>query len=140
MDVILLSNSKDRIEIVRTVLKRKGLGCVVVADEQGVSAAIRKRSEGILVIDSEATGRLRQLLENRSPGWAILVLTGKFDSSAWVEIFKAGASEVIGDPLRPAKVDAALDGLIGEPERSPQIQTIWSALASRFGFGKGRQG
>lgn len=139
MDVVLLSNSKDRIEAIRAGLKRKSLACTVVPNEESVWSAMRNCPEGILVIDAAATGQLIRVLQNRKKGWPILVLTRTFDSNAWVEIFKAGASEVIGEPLSATKIDSALEGLIPLPQHSGGIQTIWSMIASRLGIGKGRQ-
>lgn len=132
MNVVLLSNSRDRIEAIRAALKRRGVGCTVVPDEEHASTAIQMGREGVFVIDSETTGDLGRVLQNRSQSWPILVLTRRFDSSAWVEMFKAGASEVIGDPLHPAKLDAAFDGFIGPL----QIQSAWRGIARWLRIGK----
>jgi DNA-binding response OmpR family regulator len=135
VNVVLLSTSKERVDAIRAASRRKGFECTVVADEQHASAAIHGSNAGILVIDAGSAQGLDHLLKTRAPGWPVLVLAHHFDSSAWVEMFKAGASEVIGDPLDARKVDAAFDGFIHEPSQGTRVQTIWRSLARRFGFG-----
>jgi DNA-binding response OmpR family regulator len=139
LNVVLLSTSRDRIETVRAASKRKGLECTVAPDESHAAAAMHGGNPGIYVIDAESLGDLNHVLHNRLPGWPVLVLATQFDSSAWVEMFKAGASEVIGDPLHAHKVDAAFDAFIRQPSPVPQARTIWTALARRFGFGADAQ-
>jgi DNA-binding response OmpR family regulator len=137
VNVVLLSTSKDRAEAIRAASRRKGLTCTVVQDEQQASIAIGDGQEGILIVDAESTGDLDRILKNRSPGWPILVLAARFDSSAWVELFKAGASEVIGHPLNSRKLDVALDGFLRQPAAPSPVHTIWRALARRLGIGTG---
>ncbi len=137
MNVVLLSNSKERVDAIRAASKRKGFGCRVVPDEEQASAAIHEAGEGILIVDAQATPRIDEVLRRRLPGWPVLVLVPRFDSVAWVEMFKAGASEVIGDPLIPRKVDAAFDGFLRGPGAVTPMRTMWRALARRFGFGTG---
>jgi DNA-binding response OmpR family regulator len=122
------------VDAIRAASKRRGFTCTVVNDERQAGNSIGETSEGILVVDTQSTPHLDQILRNRSPRWPILVLAARFDSSAWVEWFKAGASEVIGDPLSPRKVDAALDGFLRENASPPsKVQTLWHALARRLG-------
>jgi DNA-binding response OmpR family regulator len=135
VNVVLLSTSKERADAIRAASRRKGLAFVVVHDEPQASIAMAKGREGILVVDAESTGNLDRMLRNRSPGWPILVLAARFDSSAWVELFKAGASEVIGEPLNSRKLDIALDGFLREPPAPSPVHTIWRALARRLGIG-----
>lgn len=133
MHVVLLSTSKERVDAIRASSKRKGFVCTVVRDDEHASAAIQRKSpEGILVVDAAAARDLDLILRARLPNWPILVLSAGFDSSAWVELFKAGASEIIGDPLDPRKVDAALEGLINA--HAPQPPTLWDTLARRLGM------
>ena len=136
MNLVLLSTSKDRVEAIRAASKRKGFACTVVHDDEQASSAIRNggAGEGILVVDAETTRDLEGILRGRLPNWPILVLSAQFDSSAWVELFKAGASEVIGDPLHARKVDAALDGFVSEKAARSQVRDLWDTLARRFGM------
>jgi DNA-binding response OmpR family regulator len=136
--VVVLSTSKDRVEAIRAASKRKGLACIVAADEQGAVGSFREDG-GIFVVDAQSASDLNSILRNRSPGWPILVLASRFDSSAWVEMFKAGATEVIGDPLHAKKVDTALEGFMIPPSTRSPVHTIWRSLARRFGFGSGPQ-
>ena len=133
MNVVLLSTSKNRVEAIRAASRRKGFACTVVHDDEHASEAIKRSSdEGILVVDAEATRDMDRILRARLPHWPILVLSSRFDSSAWVELFKAGASEVIGDPLNAGKVDAALDGFISDT--MPRQGGLWNTIARRFGM------
>ncbi len=130
MNVVLLSNSKEHIDAVRAAAKRKRLTCTVIDADEHASATIRQKSnEGIVVVDAEASLDFIRLLHTRLPAWPILVLSSRFDSSAWVELFKAGASEVIGVPLNPGKLDAALDGFVHAPESGG----LWDRLVRRLG-------
>jgi len=105
----------------------------VVSEERQASLVMAASAEGIFVVDSlTAGGDLNPILKNHPPGWPVLVLAAHFDSSAWVEMFKAGASEVIADPLTEAKLDVALDALAKTPSR---IENGWRAVARLFGFG-----
>jgi DNA-binding response OmpR family regulator len=135
VNLVLLSNSKDRVDAIRAASKRKGFACTVVGDEQEVSHSIDPASEGILVVDTESAPHLDRILKNRSPRWPVLVLAARFDSSAWVELFKAGASEVICDPLNAGKLDTALDGFLPQNEPRPsKIHALWRGLAHRLGL------
>jgi signal transduction histidine kinase len=134
VNVVLLSTSKERIEAIRTASRRKGLACIVAQDEREAAISTGESSEGILVVDAESTGDLNGILKNRSPGWPILVLAARFDSSAWVELFKAGASEVVSDPLDSRKVDTAFDRFLRKRPRPSAVDTIWHALARRLGL------
>ena len=128
---MLLSTSKDRVEAIRAASRRKGFACTVVHDDEHASAAIQNSSdEGILVVDAEAALDMDRILRARRPNWPILVLSARFESGAWLELFKAGASEIIGDPLNPRKVDAALDGFVS---RSGPPDAGLSGLLHRVG-------
>lgn len=135
VNLVLLSKSKNRVEAIRAASRRKGFTCTVVLDDQQASNAVRDMGAGILVVDNESTLALNRILESRSPHWPILVLSARFDSSTWVEMFKAGASEVIGDPLDARKVDAALDGLLTAGSKRSPVVNLWRTLARRFGLG-----
>lgn len=131
VNVVLLSKSKDRVEAIRAASKRKGFACTVVQNDELASDAIERSSdEGILVVDSEAARDIDRILRARLPNWPVLVLAARFDSAAWVELFKAGASEVIGDPLDPSKLDAALDGFL--PSKILPPSGLWNALSQWF--------
>jgi DNA-binding NtrC family response regulator len=130
MQLVFLSTARNRIEAVRAAAKRNGLGCTLIASQDQASAAMNVSTGGILVVDAETTPQLQQVLAARLPGWPILVIARQFDSSAWVEWFKAGAAEVISDPLDAAKLDAALDGFLTSGTETPS--NVLSALARRF--------
>ena len=133
VNVVLLSTSKYRVQAIRAASRRKGFACTVVPDDEHASALIQRNSnEGILVLDAEATRDMDQILRARRPNWPILVLSSCFDSSAWVEMFKAGASEIIGDPLHARKVDAALEGFSGVKSTGPV--GWWQAMVQRLGM------
>ena len=134
MNVVLLSTSKDRVDAIRAASRRRGFICTVVPDDQHASAAIQQSGEGILILDAESTNDLERILRGRSPNWPILVLSARFDSSAWVELFKAGASEVIGDPLDARKVDAALDGFAGDRTDQSPVRSLWRSVARKLGL------
>ena len=132
VNVVLLSTSKDRVEAIRAASKRKGFACTVVRDDEHASAVIdRSSNEGILVVDAEATRDMDRMLKARRPNWPILVLSAHFDSTAWVELFKAGASEIVGDPLNPMKLDAAFDGFASATPA--QSNRWWETIARRLG-------
>lgn len=133
VNVVLLSTSKDRVDAIRAASKRRGFACTVAGDHEQAAHSIEEMTEGIFVIDAESTPQLAELLKGRSPRWPILVLATRFDSSAWVELFKAGASEVIGDPLNAHKVDAAFEGFLRQPAAPGKVHTIWRTLAERLG-------
>jgi DNA-binding response OmpR family regulator len=132
VNVVLLSTSKDRVDAIRAASKRRGFPFTVVGDPEQAAHSIGETAEGIFVVDAESTPHLDELLKGRSPRWPILVLATRFDSSAWVELFKAGASEVIGDPLSAHKVDAAFEGFLRPLATPSKVHTIWRTLADRL--------
>ena len=85
-----------------------------------------------MIVDAEAKSDLDRLLRTRLPNWPILVLSSCFDSLAWVKLFKAGASEIISDPLHPQKMEAALEGLLHQKEEGDQ--SGWNRLTHRLGM------
>ena len=137
MTVLMLSEAEHRIEIFRKCCQRRGLTLDVARSLRSAQKVLHAGQNGVLVFDAgvwtwpEVQGLLAQDLQ----GWSVLVVLPSFTAREWMGAFKAGAAEVITEPLSPAKVEAALDAVAGLARPVPTEsagKSFFDSLLNRF--------
>ncbi|MCC7157615.1 MAG: hypothetical protein IT161_23755 [Bryobacterales bacterium] len=115
MTVLMLSETGHRIEVFRKCCLKRGLTLTLARTLREAQNTLRRTGRGVLVFDAGVWTwpEVHWLLGADLHGWSVLVVLPNFTSEEWMGAFKAGASEVISEPLTVAKVNAALDAVTG---------------------------
>ena len=136
MTVLMLSEAEHRIELFRKCCLRRGITLAVARSLRAAQQILHSAARGVLVFDAGVWTwpEVQHLLGVDLQGWLVLVILPNFTASEWMGAFKAGATEVISEPLTAAKADLALSAVAGLDSPVPgssQYKRLFGSLLDR---------
>ena len=142
-DVVLLTPSAERVRFFRRLGHANGFPVRWVQRLDEAAALISGTGSRILVCDSNGPGYnwtdALRLTRGALHGASLVVVLSSLDSSRWLEVLRAGAGDVVCEPLNAESALAALEGAMrasrvleeetaARPHGRGRLNRLWAAL------------